>query len=138
MGKNDNKDVHTMIGADAVIQGNITCQDGVAVYGKVYGDVTSEGPVRIARGGEVHGNVQASDSQIGGTVDGNVKVENRAVLGAESNLKGDLVYRKLVIEEGAQFQGHCVLAGNEPAPEPVYGAPSESEVSESDSDHHYD
>ena len=138
MGKNDNKDVHTMIGADAVIQGNITCQDGVAVYGKVYGDVASEGPVRIARGGEIHGNVQANDSQIGGTVDGNVKVDNRAVLGAESNLKGDLVYRKLVIEEGAQFQGHCVLAGNEPATEQVVEPSTESEESEANSDHHYD
>ena len=26
MGKNDYKDVHTMIGTDAVIQGNVTCQ----------------------------------------------------------------------------------------------------------------
>ena len=44
MGKNDYKDVHTMIGTDAVIQGNVTCQGGVAVYGKVFGDVVSEGP----------------------------------------------------------------------------------------------
>ena len=117
MARNENKDVHTMIGADAVIQGNISCNDGIAVYGKVFGDVTSEGPVRIARGGEVHGNIQASDSNIGGTVAGNVRVEKRAVLGSESNLKGDLIYRTLVIEEGAQFQGHCVLAGNEPSPE---------------------
>lgn len=113
MGKNDYKDVHTMIGADAVIQGNVTCQGGVAVYGKVFGDVVSEGPVRVARGGEVHGNVQANDSQIGGMVDGNVRVENRAVLGSECNLKGDIVYKTLVIEEGAQFQGHCVMIDNE-------------------------
>ena len=39
------------------------------------------------------------------------------MLGSESNLKGDLIYRTLVIEEGAQFQGHCVLAGNEPSSE---------------------
>ena len=87
MAKHENKDVHTMIGADAVIQGNIICQGGVAVYGKVFGDVTSEGPVRVARGGEVHGNVQADDSNIGGTVDGNVRVENRAVLGSEISTK---------------------------------------------------
>jgi len=46
-----------------------------------------------------------------------VVVENRAVLGSESKLKGDLVYRSLIIEEGAQFQGHCVLAGSETIPE---------------------
>ena len=128
MARNENKDVHTMIGADAVIQGNISCNDGIAIYGKVFGDVTSEGPVRIARGGEVHGNVQASDSNIGGTVAGNVRVEKRAVLGSESNLKGDIIYRTLVIEEGAQFQGHCVLASNEPSPDII------NELEESDKD----
>jgi cytoskeletal protein CcmA (bactofilin family) len=113
MAKNEYKDVHTMIGADAVIQGSVTCEGGIAVYGKVYGDVTSEGPVRVARGGEIHGDIQANESQIGGVVDGNVRVENRAILGAESQLKGDLIYRTLVIEEGAQFQGHCVLVESE-------------------------
>jgi cytoskeletal protein CcmA (bactofilin family) len=48
------------------------------------------------------------------------------VLGSESNLKGDLIYRTLVIEEGAQFQGHCVLAGNEPSLEPI-NEPEESD-----------
>ncbi|MCP4931813.1 MAG: polymer-forming cytoskeletal protein [Candidatus Marinimicrobia bacterium] len=134
MAKNEYKDVHTMIGADAVIQGNVSCQDGVAIYGKVFGDVTSEGPVRIARGGEVHGNVQAAESQIGGIIDGNVRVEGRAVLGAESQLKGDLIYRTLVIEEGAKFQGHCVLAGSEPTVEPDYQP--ESPQGEDYSDHH--
>ena len=113
MAKNDYRDVHTMVGADAVIQGNVTCQGGVAVYGRVFGDVISEGHVRIAKGGEVHGNVQANDAQIGGSVDGNIRVENRVVLGAECSLKGDLAYRSLVIEEGAEFQGHCILVENE-------------------------
>jgi len=117
MTKDDMKDVHSMIGADAVIQGNITCKGSLAVFGKVYGDVTTEGSVRVAKGGEIHGNIQASDAQIGGLVDGKVVVENRAVLGSESKLKGDLVYRSLIIEEGAQFQGHCVLAGSETIPE---------------------
>ena len=98
MAKNDYRDVHTMVGADAVIQGNVTCQGGVAVYGRVFGDVISEGPVRIAKGGEVHGNVQANDAQIGGSVDGNIRVENRVVLGAECSLKGDLAYRSFVLE----------------------------------------
>ena len=39
MARNEYKDVHTMIGSDAVIQGNVNCQGGIAVYGKVFGDV---------------------------------------------------------------------------------------------------
>jgi cytoskeletal protein CcmA (bactofilin family) len=55
-------------------------------------------------------------------------------LGAESQLKGDLIYRTLVIEEGAQFQGHCVLAGSEPIVESEYQ--QEPPQVEDDSDHH--
>ena len=87
MAKNEYKDVHTMIGADAVIPPPPPSPGAAAIYGKVFGDVTSEGPVRVARGGEVHGNVQAAESQIGGTVDGNVRVESRAVLGPNPSLK---------------------------------------------------
>lgn len=113
MAKEEFKDVHTMLGEDAVIQGNLSSKGGVAIYGKVYGEVKSEGAVRVARGGEVHGNILAGDAHIGGLVDGKVVVQNRVVLGSESNLKGDLVYRSLIIEEGARFQGHCVPAGSE-------------------------
>ena len=124
MGKNDYKDVHTMIGTDAVIQGNVTCQGGVAVYGKVFGDVVSEGPVRIARGGEVHGNVQANDSQIGGMVDGNVNASNADISGelngaisvsellslkSTAKLDGDIIANKLAIEPGASFTGSCSM-----------------------------
>ncbi|MFQ6612986.1 MAG: polymer-forming cytoskeletal protein [Fidelibacterota bacterium] len=127
MAKDEMKDVHSMIGADAVIQGNISCKGSLAIFGKVYGDVNTEGSVRIAKGGEIHGNIHASDAQIGGLVDGKVVVENRAILGSESNLKGDLVYRSLIIEEGAQFQGHCVLAGSESLTESNTGMDSERE-----------
>jgi len=118
MAKDQSKDVQTMIGSDAVIQGNLTCQGGVAIYGKIYGDLISSGPVRIAKGGEVHGSIQADEAHISGFVEGNVVAQSRVVLGHEANLKGDLVYRSLIIEEGAQFQGHCVPAestqGNNP------------------------
>ncbi|MEE8436751.1 MAG: polymer-forming cytoskeletal protein [Candidatus Neomarinimicrobiota bacterium] len=108
MAKDQSKDVLTMLGSDAVIQGNLTCQGGVAIYGKIYGDLTTAGSARVAKGGEVHGNIQADDANISGLVEGNVTAQNRAVLGHEANLKGDLIYRSLIIEEGAQFQGHCV------------------------------
>jgi len=112
MAKIDFKNVQTMIGAKAVVNGPIKLRGGIIVYGKVYGDIHTDGPVRITISGEVIGDIQASDAHIGGSIQGNVTVSNRIVLGRKSDLKGDLIYSSLVIEDGAQFQGSCTVIGN--------------------------
>ena len=112
MAKIDFKNVQTMIGAEAVVNGPIKLRGGIIVYGKVYGDIHTEGPVRITLSGEVIGDIQASDAHIGGRIQGNVTVSNRIVLGRKSELKGDLIYHSLVIEDGAQFEGSCTVIGD--------------------------
>ena len=112
MAKIDFKNVQTMIGAKAVVNGPIKLRGGIIVYGKVYGDIYTDGPVRITISGEVIGDIQASDAHIGGSIQGNVTVSNRIVLGRKSDLKGDLIYSSLVIEDGAQFEGSCTVIGN--------------------------
>ena len=112
MAKINFKNVQTMIGAKAVVNGPIKLRGGIIVYGKVYGDIHTDGPVRITISGEVIGDIQASDAHIGGSIQGNVTVSNRIVLGRKSDLKGDLIYSSLVIEDGAQFQGSCTVIGN--------------------------
>ena len=111
MAKIDFNNVQTMIGAEAVVNGPIKLRGGIIVYGKVYGDIHTDGPVRITISGEVIGDVQASDAHIGGSIKGNVTVSNRIVLGRKSELKGDLIYHNLIIEDGAQFEGSCSVIG---------------------------
>lgn len=112
MNKIDFQNVHTMVGADATLEGNINLDGGLIVYGKIQGDVNTRGPVRIARTAEVVGNIIASDIQIGGIVNGNITVNDRIVLGNLSTVSGDMVYRRLYIEEGAKFSGRCDLTGD--------------------------
>ena len=111
MAKIDFNNVQTMIGAEAVVNGPIKLRGGIIVYGKVYGDIHTDGPVRITLSGEIIGDVRASDAHIGGRIQGNVTVSNRIVLGRKSELKGDLIYHSLVIEDGAQFEGSCSVIG---------------------------
>ena len=109
MSKIDFQNVHTMVGADAILEGNINLDGGLIVYGKIKGDVKTKGPVRIAKTAEIVGNVTASDIQIGGIVKGNITVADRIVLGNQSTVNGDMIYRRLYIEEGAKFSGRCDL-----------------------------
>ena len=99
-----------MIGADAQIDGPVCLNEGIIIYGKIHGDVETKGPVRVAQNAIVDGNISGSDIRVGGTVLGNIHSNGQVVLGKQCILKGDIVYRKLLIEDGAQFEGKCDIA----------------------------
>ena len=103
------KNVHTMIGPDATVNGPIRLKQGLIVYGKIYGDIVTKGSVRVAKNGLVQGNVEGSSIMVGGTVIGDVKSAGQVTLRKNCVLKGDISYRKLHIEDGAQFEGQCDL-----------------------------
>ena len=103
------QNVHTMIGADAVIDGPIILKEGIIIYGTVKGIVKTHGSVRVAENGTVNGDIHGSDIRVGGTVSGNLVADGQVILGKKSILNGDIVYRKLLIEDGAKFSGKCDL-----------------------------
>ena len=107
MSKINFHNVQTMIGPDAHIQGPITLDEGIIIYGKVNGDVDSKGPVRIAMNAVVNGNIKGSGIQVGGEVTGNIESNGQVILGSKCILKGDIIYRTILIEDGAQFEGKC-------------------------------
>ena len=109
MSKSKFKNVHTMIGPDARVNGPIVLEQGIIIYGKVHGDVSSRGSIRIARDGIVNGNIKCSSIVLGGTIIGDIKSEGSVILKKTSQLKGDISYRKLHIEDGAKFEGQCDL-----------------------------
>ena len=104
------KNVHTMIGPDAKVNGPIMLEHGIIIYGQVYGNVSTRGSIRIARDGVVNGNVKCSNIVLGGTIIGDIQSEGSVTLKSTSKLKGNISYRKLHIEDGARFEGQCDLA----------------------------
>ena len=99
-----------MIGPDAIVNGPIKLEQGIIIYGKVYGDISTRGSIRIAKDGFVKGNIKCSNIVLGGTIIGDIRSEGSVTLKSTSELKGDISYRKLHIEDGARFEGQCDLA----------------------------
>ena len=110
------KNVHTMIGPDAVLKGPLKLEQGLIVYGQVFGDVQTRGTIRIAHGAMIDGNVTGASIVLGGKVIGHLKSEGSVTLKKTSELKGNISYRKLHIEDGAQFEGQCDLALDSSSP----------------------
>jgi cytoskeletal protein CcmA (bactofilin family) len=87
----------------------------VRIYGEVEGEVTAADAVIVRRGGRVTGDVRASRVVIEGDVAADVRAD-RVEVGATGRLLGNVVAPRLVIHEGAIFDGSCAVAeGARPA-----------------------
>ena len=109
----NNMVIQTMIGEDTVVDGPIDSKSGVIIYGSINGKVDTKGPVRIAKNAVVNGDVIGKDIRIGGTVNGDIISNGQVTLVKTCYLKGDITYRKLHIEDGAQFEGKCEILKDE-------------------------
>lgn len=97
------------IGAGTALEGTIETKGSLRIDGKVKGVVRSSDRVTIGSSGEVVGDVFAKSAVIGGKVEGNVHIEQKLILESTSSLNGNLSTGKLIIDEGAFFNGKSAM-----------------------------
>ena len=107
-----NNKTSSILGPELEIHGDVKVSGSLLIYGKVFGNIRSNGSVRTAAGSEVKGNIFANEATIGGKVDGDIDVSKKVILGDSSNLTGNLKAAILTIEEGAKFEGVCNMKKN--------------------------
>ena len=112
---------HNLIGASTTVEGTLRSGGNVNISGTVHGNVEVEGRTMVMPGGVVDGEVVSASAEVAGTVRGQVVVRERLVLKASAVVEGDIRTGKLVVEDGATFNGQCVMgpaadAGRPPEP----------------------
>ncbi|MCS7082646.1 MAG: polymer-forming cytoskeletal protein [Bacteroidetes bacterium] len=111
-----------MIAPGTVIQGTLRVCGDLRMAGSVRGQINADGKVVIAPEGRLEGDLEASCADVAGFVQGAIRAE-RVVLRATARVAGQVLMQRLVIEEGAQFEGEChrlevhVVDGAESSPE---------------------
>lgn len=91
------------------ILGDINSQGDMRIEGTVKGSLLCKARIVIGDSGEVKGNITANDAVISGTVIGNVMVSEFLFLKGTAKIFGDLVVGKIVVENGAEFNGSCKM-----------------------------
>ena len=98
---------HNIIGASTTIEGTLRSSGNVNISGTVDGNVEVEGRTMVMPGGVVEGELETTSAEVAGTVRGQVVVRERLVLKASAVIEGDIRTGKLVVEDGATFNGQC-------------------------------
>lgn len=97
---------HSLIGASIKIKGTLTASDPVYVYGSVEGSISAPAHrVTVGREGKVRADISAREVVIMGEVCGNLDGGERVEIRSDGSLLGDLVTRRIYVEDGATLSG---------------------------------
>ena len=99
----------TLVGEGTVFEGTLQVEDDVRAHGRIVGTLEVEGKAMIAELGAVDGDIIATDAEIAGQVEGEIRVEECLVLKSTARVDGKIETERLVVEEGARFRGDCKM-----------------------------
>lgn len=111
----------SLVGAGTTIEGKVKTDGSMRVDGKVIGDVTAKANVTVGGTGVVEGTVSAANIALAGRVQGTLIATEKLVLENKSVMRGDIRASKLVVDEGAIFDGQCAMSSPAPATAPRVG-----------------
>jgi cytoskeletal protein CcmA (bactofilin family) len=113
-----------LFGNGTVVEGTVRTESSVRIDGRVKGKLVCKNTLTIGANGEIEGEVEAKNAIVGGKINGKLKVAEKLVLESKSILVGELKASKLIIEEGAVFEGTSNMGKKDQlvpktAPEPI-------------------
>lgn len=104
--------VECLIGQTTLIEGNVRYSGGLHVEGRVVGDIVAEdgdtSMLSIGETGRVEGNIQVAHLVIHGTVQGDVTATVKITVSARARIHGNVRYRIIELESGAEINGQLL------------------------------
>ncbi len=104
-----NVDGRLYLGPSALVSGNVRATD-CQIEGLVEGKVECSQSIELGESGRLNADVVVGKRvTLAGHVFGNISTSGVLYLGASAKVKGNIQTRRLNIEEGATFNGHCLM-----------------------------
>lgn len=103
------QDQINLVGEGTVFEGTLRAESDVRASGRIVGRLEVTGKAIVAEGGAVDGEIQATNADIAGHVQGEIHVEKKLVLKSTARVDGNIRTDRLVVEEGALFTGECEM-----------------------------
>ena len=111
--KVDDISINTIIGKGSSITGNLRINGFVRLDGDVNGNLETDGNLIIGDNARIKGDVKAKSIIIGGIIVGNVIAQESVKLLSSAAVLGDIISRKVQIEDTSMINGHCISIKDE-------------------------
>ncbi len=101
------------MGPNDILEGKLIYDGAVHADGRVEGEVRVTGNIDVASGANVRALLDGANVTLKGSVEGAVTARDKLTLGRNAKLSGDIVARRLQIDDGATLNGHVRMGGDE-------------------------
>ena len=108
----------TLIAANTSFEGKIKTEGSIRIDGKFIGDINAKANAAVGQTGSIEGTISARNITVAGKISGTVTALEKLVLETKSIMQGDIRATKLVVDEGATFDGKCDMKQSSPAMPP--------------------
>ena len=112
----------SVIASGMGVRGDIDSDGTVKVEGTVNGNVRARNQVLVAKGGVVHGDIEAREAIIGGVVEGAIRSNDRVEVQSGAAVQGDITTKRIAVAEGSSING--AIRMNESAEAAVAAMPA--------------
>jgi len=94
------------------IVGTVRSVEDLRLDGRIKGDVYCEKRFVMGDSGKVEGKVKCTESSISGKIEGEISVNGLLHLLSTAFIKGKIMARKMIVDEGANYSGECLIGDN--------------------------
>ena len=101
--------VINIIGKGTEIKGDIVANGDIRINGTLVGNLNTNNKLILGDTGLIQGEITANVADISGKIKGKLLVKELVILRETANLEGELITKRLIIEEGAIFNGTCTM-----------------------------
>ena len=101
--------LNTIIGKGSAFEGRLSVQSTLRVDGRVKGTIKTSDSLVVGKEGDIDGDIAVRNAIVGGKLKGKLDASGKVVLESNSVFSGELKTTKLVIDEGAVFEGTCAM-----------------------------
>jgi cytoskeletal protein CcmA (bactofilin family) len=105
--KKPNDEMNGFLGKEIEFEGKFSFTGTSRIDGKFSGEIFSSGTLIVGESATIRSQIHVGEAIINGEVHGDISAKNRIEIGAPGKLFGNIQTPRLVIEEGAIFEGDC-------------------------------
>ncbi|MGQ9842990.1 MAG: bactofilin family protein, partial [Spirochaetota bacterium] len=105
----DENKIGTVIASDIKFIGTLKFKSSLKIKGSFQGKIETDGTLIIGDEATVSAEITAASVSISGKCLGKIKANKLVEIFEHSNMSGDIVTPDLYIENGAKFNGTCIM-----------------------------
>jgi cytoskeletal protein CcmA (bactofilin family) len=107
--KSKSGELNGFLDRGATFKGELEFEDTMRIDGKFNGRIQSKNELIVGESAHIEGDIHVGRVAISGTVIGKIVADQRVEIHRNGKVYSDIDTPALIIEEGAIFQGNCVM-----------------------------